>query len=84
MNNYTTFATKDQAFVTSLMLDVIALLNPKKGKPKRWPLSVAFVFGRSQYHTIRIIHAKRSRSKKDGLAGNRTPDHSHAKGVLYH
>jgi hypothetical protein len=22
--------------------------------------------------------------KKDGLAGNRTPDHSHAKGVLYH
>ena len=22
--------------------------------------------------------------KKAGLAGNRTPDHSHAKGVLYH
>ena len=24
------------------------------------------------------------RRQKDGLAGNRTPDHSHAKGVLYH
>jgi hypothetical protein len=23
-------------------------------------------------------------AKRDGLAGNRTPDHSHAKGVLYH
>ena len=23
-------------------------------------------------------------SKKNGLAGNRTPDHPHAKGVLYH
>jgi hypothetical protein len=25
-----------------------------------------------------------AKSKKNGLAGNRTPDHSHAKGVLYH
>ena len=27
---------------------------------------------------------KKEKQKKNGLAGNRTPDHSHAKGVLYH
>jgi hypothetical protein len=31
-----------------------------------------------------IEHSAERTAKRDGLAGNRTPDHSHAKGVLYH
>ena len=37
----------------------------------------------ASYHDF-LLQAKSFRKQKVGLAGNRTPDHSHAKGVLYH
>ena len=49
----------------------------KKNKPKTKKKKTNNVLMRKSVDQV-------GNPQKNGLAGNRTPDHSHAKGVLYH